>query len=212
MITPNRPVLTCKQKVNFVGRWRGVHIDGKCTNFYPSSTFLAGSAAVRKIPLTQGKFALVDADDYYQLSKFNWFTDSCARTSYAARKQNQSNVMMHRMIMGAPDHLVVDHIDHNGLNNCKTNLRLCTPAQNTRNTTSRKGASKYKGLYRARGGKIWVAKIQFNGKKVHIGQFENEIDAAKAYDKKASQLHGQFACLNFPPVASKLRRRRTAKE
>ena len=200
MIVPNRPVLMCMQRVNFVGRWRGVHIDCKCTNFYPSSTFLAGSAAVRKIPLTQGKFALVDADDYYQLSKFNWITNNCTNTSYAARNQNRSTVKMHRVIMNAPDHLVVDHIDHNGLNNCKSNLRLCTSAQNAYNAVSSySSTSKYKGLYWDSGDKRWIAKIQANGKRVHIGYFTDEIEAAKAYDEKASQLHGEFACLNFPP-------------
>ena len=210
---PNRPALTCKQRVRFVGTQRIVLLDWSCANFYPSGDFRlsrqssnedgkAGDQAVRRIPLTRGKFALVDAKDYYRLIKFNWFTEICARTSYAARTKHRSTIMMHRVIMKAPDHLVVDHIDHNGLNNCRSNLRLCTSAQNSQNMASiARGRSKYKGIYWDKQHKKWVAKIQVNGKRTHIGIFKNEIDAAKAYDEKASQLHGEFACLNFPSEA-----------
>ncbi len=199
MIVPNRPVLMCMQKVNFVGRWRGVHIDGKCPNFYPSSTFKAGSEATRRIPLTRGKFALVDAEDYYQLSKFKWCAAGGTNTFYAAASWRGKGVTMHRVIMAPPDHLVVDHIDHNGLNNCKSNLRLCTHAQNIRNTRPTKGtSSRYKGVCWNKDAKKWRASIRLNRKSQHIGHFENEIDAAKAYDEKAAEVFGEFACLNFP--------------
>jgi len=102
--------------------------------------------------------------------------------------------------MGPPTHLVVDHIDRDGLNNRKSNLRLCTNAENIRNAGKRgKGFSKYKGVSRHTRGKKWTAVIQLNKKTYFLGYFENEIDAARAYDKKAKELHGQFACLNFPP-------------
>jgi len=103
--------------------------------------------------------------------------------------------------MAAPNHLFVDHIDHNGLNNRRSNLRLCTLAQNNRNMVSRTGSSKYKGVCWHGGTKKWNAKIRLNRKCYHIGLFTDEIAAAKAYDKKAKELHGQFACLNFPPAA-----------
>jgi hypothetical protein len=104
--------------------------------------------------------------------------------------------------MNAPDHLIVDHIDHNGLNNAKNNLRLCTIAQNAFNVVSIKGgSSRHKGISWEKKRKKWRAAIQYDNKKYALGYFENEIAAAKAYDKKAAELFGQFACLNFPQEA-----------
>ena len=194
-----RPILSCKQKAGFVGRSRSLAIDDSCPNFYPSTTFKLGSKAVRRIPLTLGKFALVDLQDYYQLVKFNWFVNFNGNTVYAIGKDRGKNVMMHRVIMNAPGHLFVDHIDHNGLNNTRSNLRLCSKAQNNCNKVSRKSAtSKYKGVFCKRAGEKWLASIQHNGTKYHLGYFTDEIAAAKAYDEKAKELHGRFACLNFP--------------
>jgi len=209
---PGRSILTCKQKAHFVGRWRFVGLEQSCANFYPSTDFRLsrrsfnedgkeGSAAVRRIALTRGKFAIVDPEDYYQLAKFNWYTNFDGTTVYASRKDRRKNVMMHRLIMAAPDHLFVDHIDHNGLNNRRSNLRLCSRAQNNCNTVSRKGVtSKYKGVFYNRARKKWFASIQHNKTKHQLGYFTDEIAAAKAYDKKAVELHGEFACLNFPPA------------
>jgi hypothetical protein len=195
----NRPALTCKQKTNFVGISRAVGLEQSCANFYPSADLKLGDRAVRRIPLTRGRFALVDAADYYRLVKLNWYASSNGVTFYACGKVTGKRIKMHRFIMAAPDHLMVDHIDRNGLNNCRSNLRLCTPAQNCCNTASRKGTSKYKGVGKGKNEKKWRAQINSNKKICHIGCFSEEIDAAKAYDKKARQLHGQFACLNFPP-------------
>ena len=104
--------------------------------------------------------------------------------------------------MEAPDHLFVDHIDHNGLNNRRSNLRLCTTAQNARNVFSYKGStSKYKGVCWYKEGRKWAAKIKLNNKAYHLGLFEDETEAAIAYDKKARELHGEFGCLNFPSAA-----------
>ncbi len=201
MMGASRPMLGCKQKVNFVGRWRIVQLEQSCANFYPSGTFKAGSEATRRIPLTRGQFALVDAEDYYQLSKLNWFAINSNRTFYAARAHKGKTVKMHREIMGGPGHLVVDHIDRNGLNNRKSNLRICTNAQNIRNAGPRgKGLSKYKGVSRHTRGKKWTAVIQLNNKTHYLGYFSDEIEAARAYDKRAKELHGEFACLNFPPA------------
>ena len=188
----------CRQKVNFVGKRAEVRLNASCANFEPSETFKTNPQAPRRIPLTRGKFALVDAKDYYRLSKFNWCINSNGCTFYAARCCAGRTVMMHRVIMKPPEHLFVDHIDHNGLNNTRSNLRLCTQAQNNCNTSSRMGNSKYKGVYWNRARKKWVAAIRFRGKTYDLGYFTDEIAAARAYDKKASQLHRQFACLNFP--------------
>ncbi len=213
VMSPNRPAKICMQKDNLPGRWQIVLLEQSCPNFCPSGIFRSSRrssnedwkedpTAVRRIPLTRGKFALVDARDYYRLVKFPWQAIPSLRTFYAARKLAGKTVKMHRMIMDAPGHLLVDHIDHNGLNNAKSNLRLCTSAQNGQNMASiARGRSMYKGVTWDKRSKKWVAKIQGNGKRTHIGTFKNDIDAARAYDKKASQLHGQFACLNFPSEA-----------
>ena len=179
-------------------------------NFYPSKTFKKGPKAVRRIPLTQGKFATVDARDYYRLSKFNWYAVIAQNTFYAARTQSGKSIKMHRFIMDAPEDLFVDHIDHDGLNNAKGNLRLCTFTQNARNTQPTKGtSSRYKGVCWKKKEKKWVANVQPNNKRYFLGYFTDEIDAAKAYDKKAAKVFGEFACLNFPPEATENQPQRT---
>jgi hypothetical protein len=201
MMSANRPKLACCQKANFAGQWWVVTLDDSCPNFYPSKDYTLGFPNGRSIPITQGKFALVDADDYYQLSKYNWCANGPDKTKlYATRKRNGKYFKMHREITDAPEGLFVDHIDHNGLNNCRSNLRLCTQAQNNLNATSKRGRSNYKGVFWKRKSKKWGAAIQLNRKMYHIGLFTDEIEAAKAYDKRASLLHGEFACLNFPPA------------
>lgn len=97
---------------------------------------------------------------------------------------------------------IVDHRDHEGLNNTRTNLRLATRSQNSCNNKKTRGrSSKYKGVSRDKRG-YWRAKIHFKGKHIFLGYFDNEIDAARAYDKAAKELHGEFAVLNFPQVAA----------
>jgi hypothetical protein len=195
----SRHILMCPRKVNPAGKWYQVRLGASCANFEPSGAFKANPQAPRPIPLTRGEFALVDARDYYRLTKYNWHVNVNGNTIYATRKERGKSVMMHRVIMDAPDHLSVDHIDHNGLNNRRSNLRLCTHAQNACNKLSRYGASRFKGVYWNKIRKKWVVTIQHNNKIYHIGYFEDQIAAAKAYDKKAAELHGEFACLNFPP-------------
>ncbi len=192
-------MLACRQKTNFVGKYRSVPLAGSCSNFYPSGIFKEGPEAIRRIPLTRGKFAIVDADDYYRLAEFRWQAVSGFNTIYASGSVAGKTVNMHRWIMDAPDHLVVDHIDHNGLNNCKANLRLCTTAQNIRNSLSIKGAtSKYKGVSWDKIRRKWHVGVRLNNKRHYVGYFTDEIAAAKAYDEKAKVLHREFACLNFP--------------
>jgi hypothetical protein len=160
---------------------------------------------IRLIPLTQGKFAIVDAEDYGQLSRHKWQAQSRFGTFYAKRKVRRSTHYMHREILKPPDGLICDHKDHNGLNNRKGNLRLCTQAQNVRNRRPNKSSSsRYKGVTREKrrekSTRKWRAQIRFNGKLRHLGIFRNEIDAAVAYDRRAAELFGEFAWLNFPQI------------
>ena len=100
--------------------------------------------------------------------------------------------------MNAPAGLVVDHIDGNGLNNRKSNLRVCTQAQNSLNSRPRRNSSsRYKGVSFYKRDKIWQAQIFYNFRTINIGRFDDEIEAALAYDRKAAELFGEFAYLNF---------------
>ena len=107
---------------------------------------------------------------------------------------------MHRVIMNAPDHLVVDHINYNGLDNRKANLRLATQRQNKIHVirTMNPGTSKFKGVSWHKYHKRWCAKITTNGKTTFLGYFDDEIKAAKIYDEAAKIQHCEFAALNFP--------------
>jgi hypothetical protein len=154
----------------------------------------------RRIPLTQGKYAIVDPEDFERLNKHKWHAVKQNNTFYAIRctgpARKTTYIRMHREIINPPDHLVVDHINHNGLDNRKANLRPATRAQNNYNKVAikRKGAtSKYKGVAWKKDKNKWRAHIYFNGEGIFLGYFKDEIQAAKAYDKAAKKYYGQFA-------------------
>lgn len=151
---------------------------------------------VRHIPLGKGLFATVDAADYEELSKYNWYALRKGSTFYAARRRGGKIVFMHREIMKPPKGLVVDHIDHNTLNNRRSNLRVCTEPQNLANRKPRGGSSQFIGVHRHED--KWLAGISSGGKFFYLGAFDDEIAAAKTRDRKAYELHGECAYLNFP--------------
>jgi hypothetical protein len=153
---------------------------------------------IRVIPLTKGKQALVDAEDYDRLMKHKWTASSSGPKCYAQRNEKGRSIMMHREIMHAPKGMVVDHIDGNGLNNCKSNLRICTQGQNICNSRPRGKTSVFKGVsYDKKRGK-YKAFVWENGATAMIGRYDDAAEAAKARDYRAVQLHGEFAYLNFP--------------
>ena len=164
----------------------------------PPHLAAALAAGAKLIPLTQGRFAIVDADDYDQLSQYKWYAIKTPKTYYAARSSKRKNIRMHRLITSAPKGLFVDHIKHNGLDNRKTNLRLCTRRQNNRNRRPCNKTSKYKGVCWNKHAKKFMASISIDGKNKTLGYFDDQVDAAKAYDKAAKKLFGEFAYLNFP--------------
>jgi hypothetical protein len=175
-----------------------------CPNFddpghSPAALAAALAEGAKLIPLTQGKLAIVDAEDYSRLNKLKWYANRAKRTYYARGTIKGTRVGMHRQILTAPPHLYVDHKNRNGLDNRKSNLRLCTHFQNQQNRRpSLNGKSKYKGVCWSKRHKKFRARITYNKKSFHLGLFDSEIDAAKAYDKKARELFGEFAYLNFP--------------
>jgi len=158
------------------------------------------SEGTRLIELTWGKYAIVDAEDYEWLSKYKWCAVKKRNTWYAKTlRLDGGRLSMHRLIAGAPRGLIVDHIDHNGLNNRKDNLRLCTNAQNQCNRLPLKGStSRHKGVSWCKSHNKYNAAIYHKSKRYHLGWFVDPDEAAKAYDKKAKELFGQFAYLNFP--------------
>ncbi len=156
------------------------------------------NSQIRLIPLTKGFITIVDAEDYEFLNSFKWSANLKAKKVYAYRNVNRKNVYMHRVITNPPAGKVVDHIDRNGLNNRKSNLRICSVADNCRNSKGWGKTSQYKGVSWSREKKKWLAVIRYDYKYRHIGCFENQIAAAKAYDKMARKFFGEFAYLNFP--------------
>lgn len=165
---------------------------------------------MRKIPLSQGKFALVDDEDYEELNEYKWFAANIGTCWYAARNIKISpgiwrTTMMHRHILITDK--FIDHINQNGLDNRKENLREATASQNLRNRGPHKNGltSKYKGISRIRKTGMWRALITKDEETLHIGMFNNEKTAAKAYDEEARRLHGEFAYLNFPNERAKQR-------
>jgi DNA polymerase-1 len=160
----------------------------------------------RRIRLTRGKYALVDPDDYRHLSKHKWHAYPNGKTFYAARRATINGIKnryipMHRAVLKVPANMFVDHINRNGLDNRKANLRPATHAQNSCNRAKRSNgtcASKYKGVTARSERKSYQAQIRVNGNPIFLGSFRDEVQAAKAYDRAAKKYHCQYAVLNFP--------------
>jgi hypothetical protein len=154
---------------------------------------------MKLIPLTQGRFAQVDDEDFEELNKHKWSYDSSngypKKNSYAGKER-----YMHRIVMNAEKGHQVDHRDRDKLNNQKINLRFSTQPQNTWNTTKPISAltSIYKGVSYSKERKRWFSKIHFQKKQLPLGRYFSEKDAALAYDRAAEKYFGEFAVLNFP--------------
>jgi len=160
--------------------------------------------------MAQPKYAKVGTADYKRLRKYEWFSKKGTRNFYAVRRakgpkgSKPAMIYMHHELIDVADGLLIDHVNQDSMDNRRANLRAATRAQNIRNRKkfAKSSGSKYKGIYRYKDKKRWVARIMFEKKRMHLGIFQSEIEAAKAYDRAAIKYHGEFASLNFPQSPS----------
>ena len=153
---------------------------------------------MKEIQLTQGQVALVDDEDFEALSQSKWWANKDRNTFYAYRwiKVDGKGIAqsMHNAILNGKG---IDHIDKNGLNNQKSNLRFCTISENAMNQRKQRNTSSiYKGVCIDKPYGKWRSHIRINGKAIDLGSFTSEVEAAKAYNAKAIELFGEFANLN----------------
>lgn len=166
---------------------------------------------MKKIPLSRGKFALVDDADFEVLSKHSWYADLVRGKFYARRAiplpgGKQKKINMHSVLCPVAPGFCVDHENRDTLDNQRKNLRVATRRQNRMNCCrmAKKKTSRFKGVFRSRdeiGGCVysyWRASIGANNKNIYLGNFPSEEAAARAYDQAARKLHGAFASINFP--------------
>jgi len=160
---------------------------------------------MKTIPLTQGKFALVDDEDYDELNKFKWCADKVRGHWYATRgvwdplMKTTRKIRMHQLLVTFTDkRTYTDHINQDTLDNRRCNLRVCTNSENMRNCRKSHNTSGYIGVVWDKARQKWIAQIGFHWDHIFIGRYDNIIEAAKAVDNKARELYGDYALLNFP--------------
>ncbi len=150
------------------------------------------------MPLTRGFVGLADPSDITAVSDHVWHANfpKHARSAYVCTNVSKRPMSLHRMLISAAPGEIVDHINGNGCDNRRANLRLCTHAENMRNRKkSRGGNSKHKGIYYEPNKQLWRAEIKFQGKKIRLGRYKSADDAALAYRAAAQRYHGNFARL-----------------
>jgi len=165
---------------------------------------------VKKILLTQGKFALVDDADFEAVNQFKWHATKFRRAFYACRSSQrvngkQSTIYLHRFLMPGIDE--IDHKDGNGLNNQRNNLRAASRAENLQafRRKWKKTTSKFRGVYWDKHHKLWCAQLRKAGIHFNLGRFVSETDAALAYDAAARKYFGEFASPNFNNKQNKIK-------
>ncbi len=162
--------------------------------------------AFRRIRMAQPRYAKVAPGDYKGLRGYEWFAQKGKGCFYAVRRargtkgNKLATIYMHHELIDVADGLLIDHVNQDSMDNRRANLRGATRAQNVRNRKKfpKSSSSKYKGVYRRKKTCKWEVKITFERKKIYLGTFCDEIEAAKAYDRAAIKYHAEFASLNFP--------------
>lgn len=154
---------------------------------------------MKKIPMKTGKFALVDDQDYEFVSGYNWYEQKCGHSkdnsyAYARVPMTGARVAMHRMILEAQKGQQIDHINGDGLDNRRANLRFATQSQNL--ASARNHKNKYRGVHWNKNLGKWQANIQVNKKLHYLGVFTDDKEAARAYNEAAKEHFGEFAWQN----------------
>lgn len=159
------------------------------------------------LSISRNKIALIDREDLSKVNILRWYCNNfgyAVSTKYikgsGRKNQKSESILMHRVILGVPKNIFIDHINHNRLDNRKSNLRIATYQQNQWNKSKILSSSKYKGVSYFKRDDCWRARIKLNYKEHHIGFFKNELHAAMAYDIWAKELFGEFANLNFKQI------------
>ena len=156
---------------------------------------------MKEISLTQGYIALIDDEDYEIVAQYKWYPRKHGKTCYAITNIKNDfgkykTVNLHHLIFGKKDGQIIDHINGDGLDNRKENLRFCSQSENCNNRHNTWGKSKYKGVHWHPINNKWVARIQVKKKRLHLGCYVSEKEAALAYNKAAIKYFGEFARLN----------------
>ena len=158
---------------------------------------------MKTIPLTKGYFTIVDNDDYLKLAVKRWCSVVDNRNPNKVkvrpfRREGKKGIYLSIEIMDPPKGKQVDHINGNTLDNRKSNLRICTSAENQHNKGKMENnTTGYKGVSFDKRDGFYYSRIKNNGKRISLGRFKNSINAALIYDEMAVKLHGKFAKLNF---------------
>lgn len=152
---------------------------------------------MKVIDLGCGMKSIIDDADFNLVSKYKWCPRWSARAKqhYASAPVNGARVDMHRFLMDSPKGMCIDHINHDGLDNRRENLRICTNAENSRNRrgANRNSKSGIRGVYFHKQAKTWFAEVRVNGKKVYLGSFKTPDEAAKVMPAALKKHFGSFA-------------------
>ena len=154
---------------------------------------------IKIIKLKKGRQTIIDSKDWNKVKHLHWLYgigNVYVGANIGGRK-NHKQILLHRFIMDTPKGFHTDHINGDRLDNRRENLRICTPNQNQFNSRKwKKKSSKFKGVSWYKRDKCWRAYVNKNRQQFHLGYFQSEKDAGEAYNKKAKELFGKYACLN----------------
>ena len=184
---------SCANHPDAPGRMQPLSSGRICRNYRPRTAAPEGD--VKQIPLGDGLFAYVDAADFEWLNQWTWHLSG----GYAMRYHRGKVIYMHREIVQPPAGMIVDHLNRNKLDNTRANLRACTHQENSLNRDKRRdSASRFRGVSRRRDRNGWCVRVRVEGRRIWLGSFADEMEAARAHDRTAVEHLGDAACLNFP--------------